>query len=266
MVQHWGQRFTGVLRPQTDLGMTRPRSSYQVDLQTQGLTSENEGIAISQLFTLEQEYPDLRILYVETNPEDQNVAIQFADVGPGQFSLAAFLTSLPSLLMFGAIIIIGYVLWSFIQPSTMNQWAIVALGAIGVGLTLYLAFWTRIPAPQTIRTGSTEKIDKEAASATSKYNQKINAAKALYRSKTTAYNQIATEHNTTLRQLQTVQTKKASEENKKKPSQDLLERLTFEEVQLQEEYNTAQSKLAEAETAKDDAEEKYATAAGIALT
>lgn len=116
MVQHWGQRFTGVLRPQTDLGMTRPRTSYQVDLQTQGLTAENEGLAISQLLSLEDQYPDLRILHVETNPDQQTITMQFMDAGPGQWSLTGFLSSLPTLFMVFAIGVVGYMLWTFIKP------------------------------------------------------------------------------------------------------------------------------------------------------
>jgi hypothetical protein len=254
MVQQFGRRFTGVLKPQLDLGLTNAGSSYQVDLQTQNLTVENEGAAINQLLSMEQDIADLRILYVETNPDQQNITIQFMDTGPGQFSLSGFLTSLPSYMLFGAILIVGYVLWTFMQPQTLNQWLVVALGAIGAGLVMYLALWgeERLPKPEQAYKRQ-ENLDKKAASANAKFLEKRKGLRSMSAQATAKFSEADSKYTRALGEKQRLETQfnKAKEKDKNtierliNAKDDEIEQLTAKRTNAENEAIEAQARYNE---------------------
>lgn len=143
---YYGSRVNGLLKPvpeELGLGYTQPGEIFELQMETGGIPDETA--AITQLLQLEQSTPDMQILYIETNQQTGTITMQFMDKGPGAIILSGLLTSIPTFLIIGAIVIVGYFLWSVTQPTTTNQWLLLGLAAAGVGLVLFMAFYQKLP-------------------------------------------------------------------------------------------------------------------------
>jgi len=153
----YGSRVNGVLKPvPEELGYTQPGEVFELQMETGGIPDETA--AITQLLQLEQNTPDMQILYIETNQQTGTITMQFMDKGPGAIILSGLLTSIPTLLIVGSVIIVGYFLWIVMQPTTTNQWLVIGLTTAGIGLILFMAFQDKLPKPAKIW----EKGEKEA--------------------------------------------------------------------------------------------------------
>lgn len=125
----FGTKVTGRLKPiyVETLDLSTPGELYQVDIETEGIVDE-EG-AVAQLLTLEQQFPDLKIVYINTDTRSNVITIQFMDKGPGQFSFTGLIGAIPAILGIIFIAVIAFVLWQIYSVNPIWLWALLALGA-----------------------------------------------------------------------------------------------------------------------------------------
>jgi len=139
----YGAQVTGKKQPLNTIGeasLTSPGEVYEFELDVEGIPDETQ--AITQLLQLESEVADLRVLYVETDPLTRKIRLQFTDAGPGQFSLAAALSLIPTILVVAGIILVGIIAWQIFTGP--NPWVLPLLVVIGGGVTFYLLFGTQL--------------------------------------------------------------------------------------------------------------------------
>lgn len=145
----YGTRASGKLQPAPQvLGMSVPSAIYEAQMETQGIPDEN--VAIAQVLQLEAQVPDLRVLYVETNPLTGIITVQFTDAGPGQFGLETTLAWLPQLLLVGGIIV-GVIVMFFVVPALQTipnwVWYAVGIGGVLVAAAYLTGAWKITPSP-----------------------------------------------------------------------------------------------------------------------
>lgn len=110
---------------------TKPGEVYELTIYTEGIPDENT--AITQVLALESQVADLKVLYVETNP-DNTITLQFMDAGPGAIALGALFTALPGFLFVAGLIIVGILAYQIYFSA--SSWLLPALVVIGGGLAL----------------------------------------------------------------------------------------------------------------------------------
>jgi hypothetical protein len=125
----YGTKVNGRLEPRfiETADLSSPSEIYQIDIETGGIS--DEAGAIQQLLTLEEQFPDLKILCIETDRNTNNIRMQFADTGPGQFSFTGLLAAIPILLGIVFVGVIAYVFWQIYTTNPILLWALLALGA-----------------------------------------------------------------------------------------------------------------------------------------
>jgi len=128
----YGSRVNGRLVPKfvDSLSTTKPSEIFEVAIEVDGLTVANENEAITQLLTLEQQFPDMKILYVDTCTEAQKIIMQFTDVGPCFISFSGVFGAIPALFMILGIAIIGYLLWQVMQTNPLLLWGLAIIGGV----------------------------------------------------------------------------------------------------------------------------------------
>lgn len=126
----YGSRVSGRLVPIADLSaLSKPGEVFEIHIETDGIPDEQ--IAIQQLLTLEQQFEDLRVLYIETDVA--NIKMQITDVGPGAIDIWSVLYGLPAILIVGAIVVIALIGYQLFTTQPTWVW-FLALGAV-------LALW-----------------------------------------------------------------------------------------------------------------------------
>ena len=157
----FGSRINGRLvnLPAT-LGLTKPGDIYEVYIDTQGIPDETT--AIQQLLTLEQQVPDLKVLYVQTDATTNRIVLQFIDAGPGQFGLETVLMWLPQVLIIAGIVTVAMFLFGLLPTlQTLPSW-IWYIAVIG-GALLVGAWLTRgVSRPAEIAAVAREKREERA--------------------------------------------------------------------------------------------------------
>jgi hypothetical protein len=130
----YGTKINGRLQPKyitalgeagTDSNMTKPGEIYQFDIDVDQIPDETT--AIQQTLTLEDKYPDLKVLYVETNPQTNKVTLQVADTG-GDWDLGGILQDLPYFFIIAGIVIVGIILWQVYQQNPVYLYALLLIG------------------------------------------------------------------------------------------------------------------------------------------
>lgn len=150
----YGTKVNGRLEPRfiETADLTDAGKVYQVDIETSGIV--DEASAIEQLLTLEQQFPDLQIVYIETNRNTNMIQLQFVDAGPGQFSFTGLLGAMPMLLGVVFIGVVAFVLWQVYSTNPILLWALLALGA---GVAFFFFTSGKITAPTKAIFGERER-------------------------------------------------------------------------------------------------------------
>lgn len=120
----YGNKVSGRRVPQR-LAETKPGDVFEFQIQTAPF--ENEDCIITKLLTLEQSFPDLKVLYVETDPEGM-VTLQITDAGPGQISIGGVISLIPHLFILIGIVVIGIILWQVMQTQPYLVWLLLLAG------------------------------------------------------------------------------------------------------------------------------------------
>jgi hypothetical protein len=156
----YGSRVKGqykTLYPAT-LGDTKPGEVFDFEIEVEDFSDENA--AITQILTLEQTTPDLKVLYAETNPQTRKINVQMMDTGPGSWSIAAILTNIPSLLIVAGIIVAGILVYQIYMSPT--GWLLPALVIIGGGVLIYYFVGRGFVGGQDAFAPKTMKMESEA--------------------------------------------------------------------------------------------------------
>lgn len=143
---HYGTKVNGRLEPHfiETADLTNAKEVYQIDIETSGIV--DEAGAIDQLLTLEEQFPDLRVVYIETDRNTNTIHLQFADAGPGQFSFTGLLAAMPAILAVVFIAVLAFTLWTVYASNPILLWALLALGA---GVAFFYLTSTQIKMPTT---------------------------------------------------------------------------------------------------------------------
>ena len=148
----YGKKVQGRLVnvPET-LGYTKPGEVYELQIDTEPFNDETS--AIQQLLTLEEQVPDLKVLFIDTCP-DGKVVMQIQDVGPGSISIGGLFSLIPSVFVLIGIIVVGVMLW---QVMAQNPVLIYLLALAGGTVLFFYFIGKHIPSPSIIRTVSTKE-------------------------------------------------------------------------------------------------------------
>lgn len=125
----YGKFVAGKLEPRfvESAGLSAPGGIYQADIETDGIP--DEAAAIAQLLMLEEQVPDLKLLYINTNVSTGVITMQFTDLGPDSFSFIGLMGAMPVLLGLILVAVVAYTLWTVYSSSAWLLWAMLALGA-----------------------------------------------------------------------------------------------------------------------------------------
>jgi hypothetical protein len=162
----YGLKANGRLEPiYGTLGLSQAGQTYEARIDTQGIPDEN--MAITQILQLENEVPDLKVTYVETNP-DGSIIVQFRDMGPGQFAFEAVLAFLPQVLFLGGIIALGItLLWVIpaLQGMPSYVWYVAAAGGVMLAgaILLGLVKLPSVPSGVIMQERQEQKLATQAA-------------------------------------------------------------------------------------------------------
>ena len=144
----YGKKVQGRLVnvPET-LGYTKPGEVYELQIDTEPFNDETA--AIQQLLTLEEQVPDLKVLFIDTCPGGK-VVMQIQDVGPGALSIGGLFSLIPSLFIVIGIIVVGVMLW---QVMEQNPVLIYLLALAGGAIMFFYFIGSKLPAPSIVRVG-----------------------------------------------------------------------------------------------------------------
>lgn len=153
----YGARVSGILKPLfvDSLSMSKPNEIYELHIETDGVS--DEAMAIQQALMLEEQFPDLKVLYVETTPN--RITMQITDIGPSPWSFSGVFSAIPAIFVIVGIIIVGVILLQVYQTNPLILWGLVLIGGV---VTFYLLLGERLAflKPEHIRTEGKES-DKE---------------------------------------------------------------------------------------------------------
>jgi len=140
---------------------SKPGDIYQIELHTdRPFTPEDEANIITQSLTLEQQFPDLKVLYVETCNEGK-ITIQVQDVGPGAFSVGGLISWMPQIFILIGIALVAYTLWQVYQTNPLMMWALVVVGGAVAFYLIAGPALKGLPTATAIRTETKEKLKYE---------------------------------------------------------------------------------------------------------
>lgn len=137
--------------------LSEPQGIYEILIQTEDIPDEQ--MAIQQLLTLEKQFEDLRVLYVETVGND--IRMQIIDMGPGAWSLWGIASLIPVILVSVLIIVVGLGIWQIVSMNPIILFLVI-LGGIALVIT---TAGVKIPTPKQIRTETKDKLKGEGTEA-----------------------------------------------------------------------------------------------------
>lgn len=126
---------------------------------------DDDKAPISQLMLLEQQYPDLKVEYVETFPVQKTVVLQVRDMGPGGFVVGGIVSLIPTVFILIGLVVVGIIAWDVIQSQA--DWLLWLGLFAAAGIVFYYFVGKTIPSPKAIRTENqasqrvTEKANKK---------------------------------------------------------------------------------------------------------
>jgi hypothetical protein len=152
---------------------TKPGEVYEFTIDTEGIPDENA--AIAQVLELENQVADMKVLYVETHP-DNTITLQFMDTGPGSIALGGLFTLMPAIFILAGIVIAGYLVYRlyFSESGWLLPAIIIIGGAVAVFYFTSEKFFTNI-SDVTVRKEK-EKVQEDKLSA----DQKEYSARSLF--------------------------------------------------------------------------------------
>lgn len=158
----YGNRISGILKPIPEtLGYSKQNEVYELHIQTEPFPEEDESIAIDMLMALEQKFPDLKVLHVESEAQGL-IKVQFMDKGPGQISFGGLFSALPAIFIIVGIVIVAIILWGVLQQNPVLLWG---LALIGGAVGFFILISDRLKTPPSIGAIRTEAkgVKKEAS-------------------------------------------------------------------------------------------------------
>lgn len=148
----YGSRVSGRLVPIADLSaLSKPGEVFEIHIETDGIPDEQ--MVIQQLLTLEQQFEDLRVLYIET--DGTNIKMEVTDIGPSGWTFAGIVTAIPTVLILIGVTIGAIFLWQIVTTAHPVLLLLVGLGGIMLFLSV-AGIWEKIPKPIQIRTKAEE--------------------------------------------------------------------------------------------------------------
>ena len=133
----YGQKAKGRLAVMpakfADTGYTQPGEVYEIHLDTTSLVGQEEAV-IDHLLLLEQQVPDLRVVYAEVCDCGEKVKFQIMDTGPGSIGIGGILALLPAIFVIIGVGIIAYMLWKLYNDVPV---LLVVGGVAAAFLALY---------------------------------------------------------------------------------------------------------------------------------
>jgi len=143
---------------------TQPGEVYEFQLDTEPFDNHEE--AIAQLLTLEQEFADLEVVYVETCWKGK-VTLQIRDKGPGSISITGVVSLIPTIFVLIGVIVVGIMLFQVMESSPILIWLLALAG----GATIFYYFIGKyLPEPKKIYEKEREEV--KAATETAKLREK----------------------------------------------------------------------------------------------
>lgn len=219
----YGSKINGRLIPiiatLDTLPITKPGEIFELEIQTEGITDET--VVIQQLLTLEDTTTDLKILYIDTNRQNNIITMQIQDAGPAGFSLSGFLTTMPSILILMGVVVAAYLLWQLYTQNPIWLWVIAALGG---AIAFYLLLGeriTQIPQPAKIITEGHTK-DKDLRENIKVQSTSLNSERMTIK---TTLTDIRDAQNKVREDTERLENEYAKIKKQKKPSDEQKERL-----------------------------------------
>lgn len=157
----YGSKVSGrlVILPETlEDRYTKEGDIYQLQVHTdRSFTEQNEPQLIEQAFELEKHFPDLKVLYVETQAPNI-VTIQFQDVA-GPISIVGILSLIPTVFLLIGFGLVAYILWQVYSDNPILLYGLLVIGGIvAFYLLLGPAMKGGFPTPQEIRRNTNETL------------------------------------------------------------------------------------------------------------
>ena len=162
----YGRKIQGrlVAVPES-LRVSKPGEVYELHIYTDEPFEEDTAL-FNQLLLLEQQYPDLKVEYVETWSAEKTIVLQVKDLGPGGFAIGGIISLIPTLFILIGIVVVGYILWQTLETNPILLW----LGALAGGVIIFYYFiGAKLDKPTTIRTKA--ESDSTAKRASAKLSQ-----------------------------------------------------------------------------------------------
>lgn len=150
----FGSKVAGRLQPIEITDLSTPNETYQIDLFVDQVADGET--AIQQLLELENQFPDLEILYIDACPLKTCITVQLRDVGPGQFGFETILASMSALLAVLGITLIAVSIWGIIPAlAYVPEWVAytLAIGGFLLVTTWLMGKWNIKFAPDPTVTG-----------------------------------------------------------------------------------------------------------------
>lgn len=134
---HVGNRITGTKKPLSQQASLAQGKVYEVEVKASTGIMDPQSIINYLCGKMSESYPELKINYINVDPQTQTITIQFISIDartlglepqPQRLFVATLLTWLPAILTLIGIAVVGVSIWEIIGTIPWYMWAILAAG------------------------------------------------------------------------------------------------------------------------------------------